>query len=106
MRQQEGPGDEQRLLMPFHFTPPQVSAVYLGMASQGAQLIQETERASFLDDATRALCLAPCGDPAVAQGNLPGALYSFTEVNKPEKDADGPQPERSGDSRRQMAGYD
>ena len=66
--------DTERLLIPLLR-----SAVALGMVSQGSRLIKEAAQATFRTDSTRAFWLDLCGDLAVAQGDLAGALRSFTE---------------------------
>ena len=68
--------DTERLLIPLLR-----SAVALGMVSQGSRLIKEAAQATFRTDSTRAFWLDLCGDLAVAQGDLAGALRIFSECH-------------------------
>ncbi len=55
------------------------SAANLGMVTQGAHLIQQAGDPAFSNDGTRVLWLGACGDLAVAEGDLQGAMRRFTD---------------------------
>lgn len=55
------------------------SVVDLGMVTLGARIIREGSTAKFPNDSAMAEWLTLCGELAVAQGDLAGALSRFTE---------------------------
>jgi tetratricopeptide (TPR) repeat protein len=63
-----------RLLIPMLHT-----AAQLGMVTQGSALIREAVGLTFHDEYQRAHWLSLCGDLAVVQGDLAGAMRYFTE---------------------------
>ena len=69
-----GADTTSRLLIPLLQT-----ALDLGMVTQATALLREASSPQFRDESQQAHWLSLCGDLAVAQGDLAGALRSFTE---------------------------